>query len=245
MSEAKNIEKIYDDTFNYLLQICWELVKKRKFIKIDKIFNIARRELRVDSSIILKCLKKLQDDLIIRPDTRLMRFELLLNDTRRELYSIISLNPGISFNQIKVRLGRGTKILLWHLNILKEFGCIWSTSFDSRSKAFFTKEFSEENWTKDGLYIMHICHNMKVKKILDYLLVHDSASLPEMSTILELSRQAIEYQLKKLIERKIISFFIDESKKLKMYYLDSLKKDLYLQIKENVFIRFASTSKID
>jgi len=217
------------DVYQHLLAICNELVQKNKVIKLEKLYNIARRELQVDSQAILQGIKKLEDDLIIKADSKLIRSDLLQNETRRELYTTIARNPGISFNQIRSNLGKGTKLLLWHLEVLLDFGCIAAYSFETNAKAFFTKHIDESEWGKDGLRMFQLFQNHTAKKILDMLADGDTCSVKQMEDRLDLSRQSIEYHLKRFQDQEIVDCIVEDVKK---YFIIDMKRRLFLKCKD-------------
>ena len=228
MSHAIETSSAAIDVYQRLLAICNELVQKNKLIRLDKLFNIARRELQVDSGTILKGIKKLEDDLIIKADSKLIRPDLLQNETRKELYAMIARNPGISFNQIRSSLGKGTKLLLWHLEVLLDFGCIAAYSFETNAKAFFTKHITEAEWGKDGMYMFQLFQNPTAKKILDMLADEGSFSVKQMEDRLELSRQSIEYHLKRFQEQGIVDFIVEDVKK---FFMVDMKRRIFLKCK--------------
>jgi DNA-binding transcriptional ArsR family regulator len=193
------------DLTQHLLAICTELVQKNKAIKLDKLYNIARREMQaVESGAILQGIKRLEEDMLIKADSRLLRADLLQNETRREIYFTIRRNPGISFNQVRHAMGKGTKILLWHVEVLLEFGCIRSYSFDTNANAYFTKHVDEADWGQDGLLIFFFYQNATIKKILD-VLQPNSQTIKNIEAILGISRQLIDYHLKRLEARGIVA----------------------------------------
>jgi predicted transcriptional regulator len=217
------------DVHQHLLAICSELVSKNRVIKLDRLFNIARRELQVDSITILKGIKRLEDDLIIKADSKLLRGDLLQNDTRRELYFIVMRNPGISFNQIRSQMGKGTKLLLWHVEVLSDFGCVRSYTFESSAKAYFTRHVDEAEWGHDGLYMFQLYQNSTVKKILDMLSDGSSYSVKKIEERLGISRQLIEYHLKKLQDKHVVDA-IDQATRL--YFIADIQCRLFLKCKE-------------
>jgi DNA-binding Lrp family transcriptional regulator len=220
------------DVYQHLLAICSELVSKNKVIKLDRLFNIARREMQVDSATILKGIKRLEDDQIIKADSKLLRSELLHNDTRKELYFIILRNPGISFNQIRSQMGKGTKLLLWHVEVLSDFGCIRSYTFESNASAYYTRHVDEADWGREGLYMFQLYQNATVKKILDMLSDGSSYAIKQIEERLGISRQLVEYHVKKLQDKHVVDA-IDEASRL--YFLVDMQRRLFLKCKEYKF----------
>ncbi|MHA1791277.1 MAG: ArsR family transcriptional regulator [Promethearchaeota archaeon] len=218
----------------YLLAICNELMRKNKVIKLNKLYNLARKELSVDSRLILNGIRKLEEDLIIRPNSRLIRTELLRNSTRRELYMLVRQKPGLTFNQIRNEIGKGTKVLLWHIEILKAFGCIFARSFDEKSNAYYINDFLDNvEWPDDALYLFYIYHKKRIKKVLDILSSGNEYSIREIADYLGLSRQSLEYQVKKLVKARIIDSIIDEgSGRIRKYFMDAFKRRVYNKIKK-------------
>ncbi len=217
------------DVYQHLLAICSELVSKNRVIKLNRLFNIARREMQVESAAIIKGIKRLEDDMIIKADSKLLRSELLQNDTRRELYAIITRNPGISFNQIRSQMGKGTKLLLWHVEVLSDFGCIRAYTFESNAKAFFTRHVDEAEWGRDGLYMFQLYQNATVKKVLDMLSDGNSYAVKQIEQRLGISRQLVEYHLKRLQDQHVIDAIDGEPR---MYFLVEIQCCLFLKCKE-------------
>jgi len=217
------------DVCQHLLAICIELVSKNKVIKLDRLYNIARRELQVESTVILKGIKRLEDDLIIKADSKLLRSGLLQNDTRREIYAIIKRNPGISFNQIRSQMGKGTKLVLWHLEVLSDFGCIRSYVFELNAKAYFSRHVDEAEWGRDGLYMLQLYQNANVKKILDMLSDGGSYTIKQFEQRLGISRQLVEYHLKKLQDKHVVDV-VDREPRL--YFIVEMQRRLFLKCKD-------------
>ena len=213
----------------HLLSICHEMVADNKLINLDKLYKIARRELSVDSQAILDSIKALEDDMVIRADSKLLRSQLLENPTRREIYSIIYRDPGINFNQIRNRMGKGTKILLWHVEVLLDFGCIFSISSYSNKVSYYTWHLKEEEWPDEALFMLQLYQETTTKKILDFLSTGGSYASKEIASRLDISRQAVEYQLKKLIDQGIANFVQENVKK---YFLIQSQLKLFLRCKE-------------
>jgi predicted transcriptional regulator len=218
------------DVHQHLLGICSELVSKNRVIKLDRLYNIARRELQVDSAEILKGIKRLEDDLIIKADSKLLRGDLLQNDTRRELYFIVLRNPGISFNQIRSQMGKGTKLLLWHVDVLSDFGCVRAYTFESNAKAYFTRHVDEAEWGHDGLYMFQLYQNATVKKILDMLSDGNSYAVRQIEERLGISRQLIEYHLKKLQDKRVVDAI--DAAASHLYFMVDTQRRLFLKCKE-------------
>nr|MDO8118046.1 winged helix-turn-helix transcriptional regulator [Candidatus Sigynarchaeota archaeon] len=198
-----------------LMSICTELVRKNKQIKLDKVYYIARRELTADVKDILNGIKRLEENMMIKADSRLLKKDLLQNMTRKELYHLIFRNPGISFNQIRKQMGKGTKILLWHVQLLLDFKCVLERVFEN-AKAFFTHHFRSSTWTEDDLMMFILFQNQTVKRILDVLSSGNSCSVKDIEQRLEISRQLVEYHLKKLSNSGTVESIIGD---VKQYYL--------------------------
>ncbi|MBD3185702.1 helix-turn-helix domain-containing protein [Candidatus Bathyarchaeota archaeon] len=221
-----------NSVYTYLVELCREITSSNQLIKLDRLYRIARRELDVDSKCIIQGIQQLQDNLVIRQNSRLMREDLLDNETRREIYALVKLNPGITFNAIRKRMGRGTKVLLWHLEVLQEFDCIHSMSFDRKSNALFTRDIAKGEWEETGLYLFFMYHNETTKQILDLLHGDKSFSVKELARVMEVTRQAVDYQLKQLLERGIIDHFTEKvGRRVRRYFLPRRVKHLYAKVK--------------
>ncbi len=229
VSKSENEHMSPSDIDRHLLAICGELVKKNKQIKLDKLYNIARREVPAQAADIIQGIKRLEDNMVIKAGSRLLKQDLLKNETRRELFHLVFRNPGISFNQIRKQMGRGTKILLWHLQLLLEFRCFLERLFEN-AKAFFTHHFEREPWTEDDMIMFILFQNPSIKRILDVLSGDASYSIKDIEQRLEMSRQLVDYHLKKLQQAKIIDLIM--SVDAKRFFLTSTNKRMVEKCKE-------------
>lgn len=188
-----------------LAAICSELTAKNRLVKLDRLFNIARRELRVETSVILDGIRRLEEDLIIKQDSRLTRAGLLGNETRRAVYFTVRDRPGISFNQVRSITGKGTKILLWHVSVLLDFGCIIEEIFDGRSNAYFTHHLDDDGVSREVRFMCAVIQGGTGGKILRHLASTAGASARDIEIAAGLSRQLVEYHAKRLEAAGIVS----------------------------------------
>lgn len=176
-----------------------ELATNNQLVKLDRLFHICRQELEVPSETILASIDDLVRQNRIRPGSRLIRKDLLQNALRREVYQTIVANPGISFSKLRRTLDRGTKILLWHVEVLVDFECVFEYQY-GRQGALFSTSYQDPPWG-NWLEFFVLFQDARVRTLLQILLERALVSTPTLQDLLAWPRQTIQYQLKKLVQR--------------------------------------------
>jgi predicted transcriptional regulator len=124
-----------------------------------------------------------------------------LNQTTRvQIYNFITGNPGTNFRGICSALALPIGVVQYHLALLDK-GNLVSNRRDGRNKRYFvSKKFSEIE-----MKIISVLRHETAKKILQILHVEGSVSHGKLAKRLEISSQALTWQMKQLKEKELVS----------------------------------------
>lgn len=119
-------------------------------------------------------------------------------DTRKEIYDIISKNPGIHYQGIKKQLDMATGTLEHHLDHLTSRGVITS------KRDRYYKRFFPAGVDVNDKIILSSVRQKNPRRILVYILVHPGASHGEMKRELGLKASTLSFYLKDLLSKGLV-----------------------------------------
>jgi predicted transcriptional regulator len=124
-----------------------------------------------------------------------------LNQTTRvQIYNFITGNPGTNFRGICSALALPIGVVQYHLALLDK-GNLVSNRRDGRNKRYFvSKKFSEIE-----MKIISVLRHETAKKILQILHAEGCVSHGKLAKRLEISSQALTWQMKQLKEKELVS----------------------------------------
>jgi predicted transcriptional regulator len=128
-----------------------------------------------------------------------------LNQTTRvQIYNFITGNPGTNFRGICSALALPIGVVQYHLALLDK-GNLVSNRRDGRNKRYFvSKKFSEIEMT-----IISVLRHETAKKILQTLREEGNVSHGKLAKRLEISSQALTWQMKQLKEKELVSCHVE------------------------------------
>jgi len=125
---------------------------------------------------------------------------LLNQTTRMQIYNFITSNPGINFRRICSGLTLPIGVVQYHLAVLMKGGLI-SNRRDGRNKRYFEyKKFSSIEKK-----IISVLRHETAAKILAILHDDESASHGSLAQRLNISSQALTWQMKQLREEGLVT----------------------------------------
>jgi predicted transcriptional regulator len=203
MPEEWTIEKIEQS----LMILCIEFSNQNRPIQVDTLYARARREFGAPRVLIERAIDNLIAAKKIMPGKILHVQNVLQNQTRNLIYNTITQIPGVLVQDLKNSLDLGTKILLWHLKHLLDFGLV-----------------KEVKWGKTCLYSAcstndkdAICYHVMAKNAVIQVLLRsiDGTILPQamLLDIVPAKRTTLLYHLNKLTETGILEMVVDEGEK--------------------------------
>lgn len=128
-----------------------------------------------------------------------------LNQTTRvQIYNFITSNPGTNFRGICSCLSLPIGVVQYHLAVLMK-GDLVSNRRDGRNKRYFlSKKFSEME-----MRIISVLRHETARKILQILHDDGSESHGKLAKRLEISSQALTWQIKQLKDEGLVSGQVD------------------------------------
>ncbi len=188
-----------EDIEQFILKICMELGQKKRMIQVETLYMKARRALNVPRPRIETAIDNLIRAKLIVPNKFLHKTNVLTNDTRQRIFNTIVAVPSMLAQDLRVELGLGSKMLLWHLKMLLDFGLIKQVPLGGKS--LFSSSTTND---KDAIIFHVLVKNTSMQVILQALNVKRISQ----SALLELApakRTTLLYHINKLTELGILS----------------------------------------
>ncbi|WP_287583296.1 winged helix-turn-helix transcriptional regulator [Candidatus Borrarchaeum sp.] len=146
---------------------------------------------------------------VLRPPSirNIKEEDVLTSDTREQIYNYICNHEGAHFREIIGHVDIGPFAGIWHLQVLEDFGFIVSRRH-GHYKIFYPT--GRKIPLKDPRLVLK---NKTAKKIVRFILKHPGTYQNEIAKGLGKSHGTIQYQLKKLVNAKLIEVTTDNGRK--------------------------------
>ncbi|MFX1276747.1 MAG: winged helix-turn-helix transcriptional regulator [Promethearchaeota archaeon] len=133
MDSTNNIDSV-------VLDLIKEYLSKKTFFSIKDLIDYINNRVKMNPYInrnrielVIKSLIKKKE---IIPGTKLMKNNIIDNQTRKKIFNYIKKNPAININEIMKHQEIGSNQALWHLSALEKFQFIRSKKIGNR-RIFF------------------------------------------------------------------------------------------------------------
>ena len=226
----KTLKNISEEQILILNIIQEYLNKNRTFNKIEIVpfinAKIAKKKLNISYIRISEILKSLVKKNIIVEGSKLIKFDLLANLNRKDIYDYIIKNPGIHFNKLVKVLNISVFSVEWHLNILLKFNLIRKVKIE-KYDAYFDSKLDSNNDE-----ILHIISREKCKEIIQYIVKQNNEGYSKnyLSKELKIHFNTISKYIEKLEEFGFLSK--KELSNMTLYFLnEDYFADLISEIK--------------
>ncbi len=132
--------------------------------------------------------------------------------TRKEIYELIRNNAGLHFRSICRNLDRKMGVVQYHISVLEKHNLIRAVR-DGRYKCFFANDADangglnglDEKFRKLKETVITTLRRKTPQKLITHLAEEGRASHQKLSTVAEVSPQAITFHTKKLKKHGIIT----------------------------------------
>jgi len=124
---------------------------------------------------------------------------LLNQSTRIEIYNFVKNNPGIHFRGICDNLGLSVGVVQYHLGLLTRAGLLLVHRDRQYKRYFETKRFEETE-----MKIISLLRHKTVRRILTVLSQRDSVFHRNLALKLDISSQALTWQMSRLKKTGLI-----------------------------------------
>ena len=135
--------------------------------------------------------------------SRMERSDILDQSTRNDVYTEVSIKPGVNYSAIKKKLGLGTSSLVYHLEVLEREGYIRSKKEMGR-KMFFPKSTGIPTDSTSIPVSTTLPPSPVQKKIIEYLKDSGQKTPKEIEEALELKRQTVSYSIRNLKRKGLV-----------------------------------------
>jgi predicted transcriptional regulator len=180
-----------------VLTIVTDIIKKKRYILLDKLMAIAARETKSGRAEIERVVDDLIRNKIIVPGSRLIRKNILKNPLRQEIYLLVKSAPGINLNSIKGKLDLGSREVAWHLSVLIKFGCLQKINY--KNTFLFALPQIQSNQI-----ILHFLLRREIMGSILTKLSRAESSLADLVTQVGEEKTKILYNLNQLLDLNII-----------------------------------------
>ncbi|MEA2034462.1 MAG: winged helix-turn-helix transcriptional regulator [Euryarchaeota archaeon] len=131
---------------------------------------------------------------------RVSRNNILENSSREMIFQCVKENPGVQVADLKRSTGFTYKNLIYHLNVLANFGVVTSDKCKNSTRYF---ENSGKFSHKERAMLMHLNHPSD-KKIIETVLHHPGISRYEISRHVGISGPSVSWHMHFLLHDQII-----------------------------------------
>lgn len=230
MSKFLDFQKSDQMKIQAVTNIAKEIVEENKIVKMEKLFNIAKRRLGIHTQKLNYILNYLLDNKILIEGSKIIKSEALSNENRAAIFKFIKKYPGVNFSALKNNVLPGSNIgtgqIIWHLEILMNFRYINKMNFKN-----FTLYLPYEMAPEQALsyFLLRNRLNRNIIKILNDKGSMRQADIPQ---VINESKGNIYYHIKILNkERLLISEKISGDLEAR---LNPVNKDLLIEIIEDI-----------
>jgi len=208
MSNMSGIQDLDQMEIRAVLEVAKELVYKNRVVKIEDLFNIAKRRLKLKSVGLKLILKYLFENKILIEGSKIIKSEVLSNDVRVLIYKFIQKYPGVNFSALKNNLTSefddydikiGTGQLIWHVEVLMKFEFLRKLKFKKYS-LYFPYIMEPEH----ALYYFLLRDQIN-RKIIKTLIEHGSLRQADIPNIINELKGSVYYHIKTLIKKNILN----------------------------------------
>jgi len=168
---------------------------------------------------------------VVRPPSirNLRQDEVLTNETRERIYNYICSHEGAHFREIITHSDIGPFEGTWHLQVLEDFGFIVSRRY-KHYKIFYPLIAGKVIPLKDPRLVLK---SKTAKAIVRFILENPGAYQNLIAKQLGKSQGAIRYNMKKLVDAKIINVMKENGQK--RFYINQNNLALQKILPENAF----------
>ena len=209
-----------------VLKIARDLTRENKVIKIDLLYKLARRSLKIESMGLYQIIHHLLGEKIIVEGTKVVKDDVLLHQYRSQIYEFIKAYPGVHFSIIKKKISPdgSTGRFIWHLGILLRYKFIKRLEV-KRYSLILTHDMDEQL----GIYYFLLRDSIN-RKIIDYLGKNEPVRQMEIYHNTNETKAKVLYRIKSMVEYDMVKTKKEEQSRSTVVSITPEKKELLLKI---------------
>jgi len=213
-----------------ILELTKEYLSKKTFFSIKDIIDYINNRVKMNPNInrnkieiILKSLIKKKE---IIPGTKLMKNNIIDNQTRKKIFNHIKRNPAVNINEVMKQLEIGSNQALWHLSALEKFQFIRSKKIGNR-RVFFVMDSNPE--LDDIYYYLSVEIVQEILNLMND--AKESLKITDIANSLNKNHNVIKKYLNKLDYLKLLQ--IEKEKSRDTYKLNQKRYAEVVKIVNN------------
>lgn len=137
---------------------------------------------------------------------RLKKDNVLTNRTRKAILQLLEERGVAYLREIERAVGSGIFGLLWHLQVLEDFGYIRHMRI-GMYQVYFLKEYARSDTPSPELGFL--LKNENARNIINYILRHPGTYQAEIARMFGLHHDSVRYHLQQMKEKKLVESFSD------------------------------------
>lgn len=193
---------------NEVIEIAKELIEKNRIVNIEQIYNTAIRQSKFNKEGLKLILNYLYENRILMEGTKILKSNVLSNDTRELIFKFIKRYPGVNYSALKnnlfsefdlndMKMGNGQ--VTWHLEVLLKFKWIKKLKFKNYV-IYFPFEMEPQH-----AKFYFLLRNKINREIISNLLKSKSLRQADIPELINESKGNVYYHIKVMIKEKIIN----------------------------------------
>ena len=126
---GSTIESVFLENEKFVFNVINDYLSGNRKFEFNKVIpylssRISRASINLNTRGIIEVLRSLADKNLIVEGSKFTKNRVLLTLKRRKMYEFILKNPGTYKYKIQKELNYGNHTIIWHINVLLEFGFI-------------------------------------------------------------------------------------------------------------------------
>ena len=215
-----------------VLKIAEEIVSNNKVLNIDKLYNVAKRRLKLPRKGLLNIIHFLLNKKILFEGSKFTKDSVLKNSCRLLVNDFINKNPGSHFSLIRREVFldetsriNGTGQLIWHIEMLLKF------SYIKKIKIKNYTVFIPFNMDERRAVLFFFLRDDINRKIIRILTQQNSVVKSNIHKIINEKRESVYYRINNLLASDIINYYEEKNKIL---CINPALNDILNEILKNV-----------
>jgi len=207
MSEISSVPDLQEMEVQAVVDVAKEIVEKNKTVKMEQLFNIAKKRLKLNDLGIKRILKYLFDNKILIEGSKIIKSEVLSNEIRGMIFNFVKIYPGINFSALRNNLFKefdkndtnvGTGQIIWHLEVLLKFKCLKKVEYKNYTL------YAPYNMDSEQVVYYFLLRDKINRKIMDSLIENEPLKQADIPKIINELKGSVYYHLEIMKTEKIL-----------------------------------------
>ena len=207
MSEISSVPDLQEMEVQAVVDFAKEIVEKNKTVKMEQLFNVAKKRLKLNDLGLKRILKYLFDNKILIEGSKIIKSEVLSNEIRGMIFNFVKIYPGINFSALRNNLFKefdkndtniGTGQIIWHLEVLLKFKCLKKVEYKNYTL------YSPYNMDTEQVIYYFLLRDKINRKVIDALIENEPLKQADIPKIINELKGSVYYHLEIMKTEKIL-----------------------------------------